>query len=303
MLYQMEKYTNAKNTIIYILIIIFGVLIIVGSFLLSSKYLISKKRQIEEEIIKQENQTNINDNLYVGNHKIIPTHNIEKIKHYILPVWNPNAQENIKSIYYSEEKVAYLTFDDGPSNLTLSVLDILKEEQIPATFYVLGSRVDLNSEIVKRAYEEGHYIANHGYTHKYSQIYETPQNVLNEYVQCEQAIKNAINNQDYNSYLFRFPGGSSGGKYEKIKNEAKTLLTQNNITFTNWNCLTGDAEGANTAEVIINRFNQTRANQGSLIVLMHDSADKQLTIDTLKQIIQILKNENYVFKNFYEIFK
>lgn len=301
MFYQMEKYTNVKYTIIYVLVIVVGACIIVGSFFFSSKYLISKTQEIEKEKLNiVENDKEV---INVGARKIISEHNVEIIKQKILPAWNPNAQESIKAIYSTEEKVAYLTFDDGPSALTESVLNILKEEQVPSTFYVVGSRVDLNPNIVKRAYDEGHYIANHGYTHKYSEIYSMPQNVLNEYVQCEQSIKNAINNQEYNSYLFRFPGGSSGGRYENAKKEAKVLLTQNNITFTNWNCLTGDAEGSKTPEAIINRFNETRANTGGLIVLMHDAADKQLTVDTLKQIIQILKNENYKFKNFYEIFK
>ena len=302
MLYQMEKYTSIKNTIIYVLIIVIGVGIIIGSFFISSKYLINKTQPKENQ---QSNIQEKNDNqiMNLGNYKIISEHNFESIKQNILPKWNANAQENIKSIYFLEEKVAYLTFDDGPSGLTEAVLNILKEENVPSTFYVVGSRIDLNPGIVKRAYDEGHYIANHGYTHVYSTIYNTPQSVLDEYIKCEQSIKNAINNQEYNSYLFRFPGGSSGGRYEKVKKEAKDLLTQNNITFTNWNCLTGDAEGSKTPEAIINKFNQTRANQGGLIVLMHDAADKQLTVDTLRQVIQILKNEGYVFKNFYEIFK
>ena len=302
MFYQIEKYTNVKKVILYIVVVAISVLIIVGSFILSSKYLLSKTKDIEKE---QKDKINIQTNtqkIYSYNKKIIPEHNVEQIKSYILPNWNQSAQAQIRSIYSSDEKNVYLTFDDGPSELTEKVLDILKEEQVTGTFFVVGSRVDLYPHIVKRAYNEGHYIANHGYTHIYSQIYANSQNVLNEYIQCEQAIKNSINVQEYNSYLFRFPGGSSGGRYERIKNEAKNVLTQNNITFTNWNCLTGDAEGSKTPEQIINRFYETKGNQSSLIVLMHDAFDKQLTVDTLKELIQALKNENYQFKNFYEIF-
>ena len=295
MFYQIEKYTNVKKVILYIVVVALAVFIMVGSFYLSSKYLLSKAKNIEKE-------QNIKETEQISK-KIMPKHSVENIKKRIVPVWNINSQENIRSIYFSQEKNVYLTFDDGPSELTEKVLDILKEEQVVGTFFVVGSRVDLYPQIVKRAYNEGHFIANHGYTHIYSQIYANPQNVLNEYIQCEQAIKNAINVQEYNSYLFRFPGGSSGGRYANIKKQAKDILAQNNITSTNWNCLTGDAEGSNTPEAIINRFNQTRANQGGLIVLMHDAVDKQLTVDTLKQLIQILKSENYQFKNFYDIFK
>ena len=67
--------------------------------------------------------------------------------------------------------------------------------------------------------------------------------------------------------------------------------------------MTGDAEGINTADGLIAKLNETKAHRISLIVLMHDAGDKQLTVDTLRQIIQNFKNEGYKFKNFYEIFK
>lgn len=297
MVYKTEKYTKAKKVLLYIIIVIVSVLIIVGSYAASNRIITNIKNTNNEA------KQNIVLNIYRAQHKIIPDHNIEMIKKYMVPTWNENAQSEIRGIYSSDEKQVFLTFDDGPSPLTPLILDILKEEQVSATFFVVGSRVDLYPDIVKREYDEGHYIANHGYTHKYSQIYTSEQTVLDEYIKCEQSIKNAIKNQEYNSYFFRYPGGSSGGKYEKIKNSSKSILTQNNINFTNWNCLTGDAEGINTAEGLIAKLAETKAHRTSLIVLMHDAGDKQLTVDTLRQIIQNFKNEGYKFKNFYEIFK
>ena len=296
MCYETEKYSKIKKILLFVVIITVSIFIVLGSFIISSKIIANTKTKNKEEKIEE-------NNIYIGQHKIIPNHDIELIKKYMIPIWKDNAQSEIRGIYSSDEKQVFLTFDDGPSLLTPQILDILKEEQVPATFFVVGSRVDLYPDIVKREYDEGHYIANHGYTHKYSQIYASQQTILDEYVACEQSIKNAIKNQNYNSYFFRFPGGSSGGKYNEIKKLAKELLTQNNITFTNWNCLTGDAEGVNTTEGLIARFNETKAEQTSLIVLMHDASDKQLTVDTLRQIIQNLKNEGYGFKNFYDIFK
>lgn len=297
MFYEMEKYTKQKKVLLYVIIVIVSILIILGSFVVSRLIIINMKKS------KDTAKENIILKPYNTQHKIIPSHNIELIKKYMVPINKESTQSEIKGIYSSDEKQVFLTFDDGPSPLTPAVLNILKEEQVPATFFVVGSRVDLYPDIVKREYDEGHYIANHGYTHKYSQIYTSEQMVLDEYIKCEQSIKNAIKNQDYNSYFFRFPGGSSGGKYEKIKESAKNILTQNNISFTNWNCLTGDAEGVNTAEGLIAKLAETQAHRMSLIVLMHDAGDKQLTVDTLRQIIQKFKNEGYKFKNFYEIFK
>ena len=236
-----------------------------------------KQKQEQEEIIKQQ----------------------EEINKYLL---NAEQIETIKHIYKSEEKQVFLTFDDGPSkSVTIPILDLLKSENIKATFFVLGSRVDLYPGIVKRAYEEGHYIANHGYSHQYSQIYSSASSVLDEYNKTNQAVKNAIENQNYNTNIFRFPGGSSGGKYDELKSEAKVLLEQNNIASVDWNALTGDTEGLKTEEALLNRLKETTKNKNSIVVLMHDAADKEITYRVLPQVIDYLRQEGYVFKNFYDI--
>lgn len=82
------------------------------------------------------------------------------------------SNDLLQQILEKEEKICYLTFDDGPNPaITPKVLDILKEENVKATFFVIGKLVDSHPEIVKRAYEEGHYIANHGYSHNNSILY------------------------------------------------------------------------------------------------------------------------------------
>ena len=208
----------------------------------------------------------------------------------------------IKNIYKAEEKRVFLTFDDGPSQkVTIPILDFLNQENIKANFFVLGSRVELYPEIVKRAYEEGHYIANHGYSHKYSQIYMSSSSVLDEYSKTNQAVRNAIGNQLYNTNIFRFPGGSIGGKYNDLKNEAKCILEQNNIASIDWNALNGDAEGLKTEEALLNRLKETVNNKNSIVILMHDAADKTKTYKVLPQIVQYLRQEGYEFKTFYDI--
>lgn len=242
--------------------------------------------------------------VYEGEHNQIPMHDVSQIKTKFVPKQNDNAQEQITNIYYSDEKVAYLTFDDGPSkNITPQILDILKQENVPATFFVLGSRAELYPELIRREQEEGHYLANHGYTHQYSQIYRSPDTVFEEYAQTENAIRNALGNPDYNTYLFRFPGGSSGGRYAEIKSQAKELLHNYGISHTNWNCLTGDAEGKTTPEALMACLQETMQGDGSLIVLMHDASDKTYTAETLPTVISYLREQGYSFKNFYEIFK
>ena len=209
----------------------------------------------------------------------------------------------IDNIYSLEgDKKAFLTFDDGPTiSVTPFILDYLKQENIKATFFVLGNRVKANSDLIKREFDEGHYIANHGYTHVYSQIYSKIQNVLDEYNYTDNAIKEALENPDYNTRVFRFPGGSVGGYYSKIKKQAKEFLKQNNIASLDWNALSNDAAGAYTKEAIMENIINTVGNKQNVVILMHDAADKILTYETLPEVVAFLREKGYTFVNLYDI--
>ena len=120
--------------------------------------------------------------------------------------WEEN-KNNIEHIYSSETKRVFLTFDDGPSENTAPILNILQNYGIKANFFVLGSRVEAMPDKVKEMYEKSNFIGNHGYSHVYEQIYASPQTVLDEYTKTDDAIKQALNKDDFKSQLFRFPGG------------------------------------------------------------------------------------------------
>lgn len=209
----------------------------------------------------------------------------------------------IENIYSTNgQKRVFLTFDDGPTNaVTPHILDLLKQENIKATFFVLGNRAKLNPELIKREFEEGHYIANHGFSHKYSQIYQNTQTVLDEYNYTEQCIQVALNNTEYHSKVFRFPGGSQGGYYNDIKAEAKKILRQNGVVSLDWNSLSKDAEGAKTKEILLQNVIDTVGQKNSVVILMHDAADKILTYETLPDIIKYLRENEYEFKTLYDI--
>ena len=209
----------------------------------------------------------------------------------------------IDNIYNGEEgKRVFLTFDDGPSGeVTPHILDILKEYNIKATFFVLGNRVNANPDIVKRAYREGHYIANHGYSHKYSNIYKNVDSIIEEYNKTEDAIRKALNNPNYSSHLFRFPGGSHGGPYESIKKEARKKLKEDGIAYIDWSALTYDAIGVNNTEEILKNLKETLNGWNNVVLLMHDAADKKITYESLDEVIEYLKEQRYAFKNIYDI--
>ena len=99
----------------------------------------------------------------------------------------------IQNLYENEEKVAYLTFDDGPSKfVTPKVLEILKQNNTLANFFVVGKHVEEYPDLVKQAYEDGHFIANHGYSHNNSKLYKSKQDFINEILETDKSISKAI---------------------------------------------------------------------------------------------------------------
>lgn len=209
----------------------------------------------------------------------------------------------IINIYSNQtEKTVFLTFDDGPSkNVTPLILDLLKQENIKATFFVLGSNVERYPEILQREYYEGHFIASHGYSHRYSEIYQSVDAILNDYKLCENAVRLALNMPNFSCRVYRFPGGSVGGKYHDIKHNSKELLKQEHIAYLDWNALTRDAEGTPTRESIIESLESTVNDKDVVVLLMHDSSSKILTYDTLPNVINFFKEKGYTFKCLYDV--
>lgn len=293
-MYKLIKYVDKKVIAFNIIVIVLAVitLSIALYYIIDTKIRIDKGKefamQIEEYINQQE--------------EIAKQKEIERQAK--IPKLTDEGKQNVKQIYKSDTKRVFLTFDDGPSTNTSTILDILKQNNIKATFFVLGVQVQKYPELVKRMYNEGHYIANHGYSHKYSQIYQTPEEVLNEYNQCNQIVASTIGVPEYNSHLFRFPGGSVGGKYAQIKEMAVQILEQNGVVYVDWNAVTGDSETSNpTEEYLMNNLQQTTKEKNSVVLLMHDSQAKKISVDTLPKVIEYLKQQGYEFENFYNIIK
>lgn len=120
--------------------------------------------------------------------------------------FNININNTLDEIAKSDEKKAYLTFDDGPTTkATGKILDILKTEDVKATFFVVGKHVKEHPELVEREYKEGHYIANHGYNHNNKLLYQNMESFKNEIVSTDLEISKAIGVENYCSHIFRFP--------------------------------------------------------------------------------------------------
>ena len=298
-IYSMKKYVDKKRIILSCVVatILVITLMLTIYYIVDTSIRVKKSKKYEEQVIAYKQQ--------LEEQEKIEKEKKEAERLSRIPNLTEEGKENIKNIYHSETaKRAFLTFDDGPSTNTKDILDLLLQRNIKATFFVLGTQVERMPETVKRIYEEGHYIANHGYSHVYSSIYSSPEAVLDEFNKCNQLVANAIQLPEYNSHLFRFPGGYYGGKYAEIKKQANEILKQNNIAHVDWNALTGDSEKQNpTKEYLMNNLQKTTQGKNSIVILMHDSQAKKVKVETLPEVIDYLQQQGYEFENFYSIIK
>ncbi len=215
--------------------------------------------------------------------------------------FNIDVTTTLNDISKSDEKKAYLTFDDGPtSKATGKILDVLKNENVKATFFVVGKHVKEYPELVKREYEEGHYIANHGYNHNNTLLYKSMKNFENEIVSTDLEISKAIGVENYSSHIFRFPNGYMSHIYTTQKKEALKVLRDLDYVYVDWNCLNKDSERKQSNYQLVNNLKRTAKDKGTLIILMHDTADVNKTYNILSESISYLRSQGYEFRNFYD---
>lgn len=187
------------------------------------------------------------------------------------------------------QNTIYLTFDDGPSDrVTPKILDVLAEENVKATFFIIGRQAVLRKPIIEREFNEGHTVAVHSYSHEYGKIYASPQSLLEDIDKCNKVIKEITGKY---SYVYRFPGGSF-----TVPNETITAVTTHGLRYVDWNASTRDAEIYDaTCEQIFNSATTTAAYPENIVLLAHDSTNKLSTAAALKDIIRYYKERNYVF--------
>ena len=205
--------------------------------------------------------------------------------------------DKMQHIYsHKDEKIVFLTFDDGPtSNITPQVLDILKAYNVKATFFVLGKQVVRNPDLIKREYNEGHSIESHTYSHSYKTVYASKESFFDEFNRTQTSLQDCLGVDGFRTLVVRMPGGTVGGPYHNIKKEISSELRSNGIASLDWNCLTKDAEGAETYDAIMNNVYTYTGNKTSVVLLMHDADTKQITADTLPKVIEYYRDNGYKF--------
>ena len=201
-------------------------------------------------------------------------------------------------------KVVFLTFDDGiDPTLTPQVMNILKEYGVHATFFHIGYTITPeNGDILKRQITEGHAIANHSLSHNFNLLYPgrvpNQSQIISEVDQTNANFQ-AILGKDFKTRIFRYPGSHMSWQGLESTDQA---LANKGIQWIDWNMLCGDAEPLSvrptTSESMMaymdgsqKYFPETTVK----VVLMHDTAGKELTVQTLPQIIEYFKNQGYTF--------
>lgn len=201
-----------------------------------------------------------------------------------------STQEEETSGEEVQAKRVYLTFDDGPSIYTGQILDILKANDVKATFFVIG-RDEEYYEYYKRIVDEGHTIGMHSYSHVYQDFYASEDSFADELTRLNDLIYNVTGTK---SQIFRFPGGSSNQVSALPIETYIKYLNENDIQYYDWNALSGDAvtSGLSPEQLVDNIMNDVEKNQDS-IVLMHDLQTTHATVESLQLLIDTLKSEGY----------
>jgi len=203
-----------------------------------------------------------------------------------------DEQMEVMNVYKPDgNKIAYLTFDDGPSNVTPKILDILKKNNIHASFFVIGNLAEARSDLIKREVQEGNKVYNHTYTHVYKDLYSSPQSFIDNVNKCNETLKNILG-ASYNSKIIRFPGGSFGSNLAPYRD----AISKAGYSYIDWNSLSGDSESKSLPpDKLVARLKQTAKSQ-HLVILMHDASGKDTTAQALQSIIDYLISNGYTFK-------
>ena len=194
-----------------------------------------------------------------------------------------------------KEKIVYLTFDDGPSENTGKILDILKQYNIKGTFFVTGNHRE-HDDLIKRAFDEGNSIGLHTYTHDYATVYASEQAYFDDLQKVSDLVEKITGEK---STLIRFPGGSSNTVSADYVQGLMTTLTkavhEKGYEYFDWNCDSTDASGNNVAVSKLVQ-NATLCSADHVTILMHDTDAKDTTVEALPQIIEYYRGQGYSFK-------
>ncbi len=194
----------------------------------------------------------------------------------------------------SRKKTAYLTFDDGPSPNTEEILQILKRHNVKATFFVDGNadgKAGMD-EMYRKIVEEGHTIAMHSYSHRYDTLYASAESFEDDLDKIHSLI---YNKTGVDATLYRFPGGS-GNRVSKVDmGVLADILHKRGYEYWDWNIYPGTTSGKSISkDLIVSGVMSQAERYDTLIILLHDTAEKDSTVEALPEVIEGLLEKDIV---------
>ena len=208
------------------------------------------------------------------------------------------AQDEQQENQIKEEKVAYITIDDGPHpQNTPAILAILEEFDVKATFFVLGTEVEKYPELIEQIRQAGHAIGNHTYNHIYHETYASDDSFWNSVQKTEEVLLELTGEKPI---LIREPGGRFRTDPEK-----QQMVRDKGYGLIHWNIDSYDSRHPiPDAETIFNNVKRQAQKEHlwpAMVLLFHETGGHQSTVEALPLVIQYLKDKGFSFKTLAEM--
>lgn len=202
--------------------------------------------------------------------------------------------ENPPASFKEDSGTVYLTFDDGPSDRTSDILEILNRYDIKATFFVCGGEDEKSQQLMRDIVNAGHTIGIHSISHDYEKIYSSVESYLDDFNETYMCVYNATG---VKPQIFRFPGGSINNYNRFTYMQIIAEMTRRGFVYYDWNVSGEDAvHGADWTSIYNNIMSGIKSNTADrAIVLLHDSQSKENTVLVLEDIIDRLLEDGYRF--------
>lgn len=282
------------NRIKVYLVIIFLILVITPSII--SVYAVCKLNSLNDKVSEMEEKISQIELSYLLKNQAdesLEQMELERLKaeeERLVALAEAQTKENEQE---DDRKRIYLTFDDGPSVNTKKILDVLDKYEVKATFFVTGYQAEKHPEWYKEIVDRGHTIGMHSYTHVYNDIYSSKEAFMDD---VERITKYVEETTGVKSRLYRFPGGSSNHVSKVSMHELCELIQGNGFEYFDWNVTSQDANTPSPDKnaIVSNVLAGIEKNE-DCIILMHDAAEKNSTVEALSEIIEELqKREDIV---------
>ena len=204
---------------------------------------------------------------------------------YVAPT--PSAVPSVVPDEPDEPKIVYITFDDGPNHNTESILDTLDEYGMKATFFLLGSQIEQNRDTVRRMVGEGHAVGLHAWSHVDSEMYSSPEALLEEIDRASNALDAVA---QVRTRFFRFPYGSS---YREVTESMRDAVIGAGYRYWDWTVDALDYEQASPSSLARTVIRGLDSADSTVVILMHDT---EKTAEALPTILEHIAEGNFVVR-------